>query len=134
MGVRKTITKLSKFGYFSLMSTIGLEQVVSPRLSAINTILQHIRRGKVLSARTMTDEQAEVLEAIALETSEIVGKPLKRTKIPKGALVIGIIREDEIEIPSGDSIIQPNDRILIFAKREVISKIEKILTVKLEFF
>lgn len=134
MGARKTITKLSKFGYFSLMSTIGLEQVVSPRLSAINTILQHIRRGKVLSARTMTDEQAEVLEAVALETSDIVGKPLKRTKIPQGALVIGIIRDDEIEIPSGDSIIQPNDRILIFAKREVISKIEKILTVKLEFF
>ncbi len=134
MGARKTITKLSKFGYFSLMSTIGLEQVVSPRLSAINTILQHIRRGKVLSARTMTDEQAEVLEAVALETSDIVGKPLKRTKIPQGALVIGIIRDDEIEIPSGESIIKPNDRILIFAKREVISKIEKILTVKLEFF
>jgi trk system potassium uptake protein TrkA len=134
MGARKTITKLSKFGYFSLMSTIGLEQVVSPRLSAINTILQHIRRGKVLSARTMTDEQAEVLEAIALETSDIVGKSLKKTAIPKGALVIGIIRDNEIEIPSGDSIIKPNDRILIFAKREVISKIEKILTVKLEFF
>jgi trk/ktr system potassium uptake protein len=134
MGARKTITKLSKFGYFSLMTTIGLEQVVSPRLSAINTILQHIRRGKVLSARTMTDEQAEVLEAVALETSDIVGKPLKRTKIPQGALVIGIIRDDEIEIPSGDSIIKPNDRIIIFAKRQVISKIEKILTVKLEFF
>jgi trk system potassium uptake protein TrkA len=134
MGASKTITKLSKFGYFSLMSTIGLEQIVSPRLSAINTILQHIRRGKVLSARTLTDEQAEVLEAVALETSEIVGKPLKQTKIPKGALVIGIIRDDEIEIPSGESIIKPNDRILIFAKREVISKIEKILTVKLEFF
>ena len=134
MGARKTITKLSKFGYFSLMTTIGLEQVVSPRLSAINTILQHIRRGKVLSARTMTDEQAEVLEAVALETSDIVGKPLKRTGMPKGALVIGIIRDDEIEIPSGDSIIRPNDRILIFTKRQVVSKIEKILAVKLEFF
>ena len=134
MGVRKTITKLSKFGYFSLMSTIGLEQIVSSRLSAVNSILQHIRRGKVLSARTMTDEKAEVLEAVALETSDIVGKPLNRTSIPKGALVIAIIREDAIEIPSGDSVIQPNDRIIIFAKREVISKIEKILTVKLEFF
>jgi len=134
MGARKTITKLSKFGYFSLMNTIGLEQVVSPRLSAINTILQHIRRGKVLSARTMTDEKAEVLEAVALETSDIVGQPLKHTGIPKGALVIGIIRDDEIEIPSGDSIIRPNDRIIIFAKRQVVPKIEKILTVKLEFF
>ncbi|MGB9498728.1 MAG: Trk system potassium transporter TrkA [Dissulfuribacterales bacterium] len=134
MGARKTITKLSKFGYFSLMSTIGLEQVVSSRLSAVNTILQHIRRGKVLSSRTLLYEQAEVLEAVALETSDIVGKPLRHTSMPAGALVIGIIRDDKIEIPSGDSIIKPNDRIIIFAKRQVISKIEKILSVKLEFF
>jgi trk system potassium uptake protein TrkA len=134
MGARKTITKLSKFGYFSLMSTIGLEQVVSSRLSAVNTILQHIRRGKVLSSRTLLYEQAEVLEAVALETSDIVGKPLKQTGMPGGSLVIGIIRAGNIEIPSGESIIEPDDRIIIFAKRQVISKIEKILSVKLEFF
>jgi trk system potassium uptake protein TrkA len=46
LGAKKTITQINKFSYFSLMSTIGIEQVVSPRLSAINTILQHIRRGK----------------------------------------------------------------------------------------
>jgi len=134
MGARKTITRLSKFSYFPLMSSIGLEQVVSPRLSAIDTILQFIRRGKVLSARTISDEQAEVWEAEALETSDIVGRPLKETNMPQGALVIGIIRQDEILIPSGESVIQPNDRIIVFAKRQVIAKIEKILTVKLEFF
>lgn len=80
------------------------------------------------------DEQAEVWEAEALETSDIVGKPLRDTDMPHGALVIGIIREDKILIPSGDSVIQPHDRIIIFAKRQVIAKIEKILTVKLEFF
>ena len=46
MGAPKIITKISKFSYLPLMSMIGLEQVVSPRLSAINTIIQHIRRGK----------------------------------------------------------------------------------------
>jgi trk system potassium uptake protein len=134
MGARQTITKLDKFSYFSLMSTIGLEQVVSPRLSAVNSILQHIRRGKVLSARTLSDEKAELLEAVALETSDIVGKPLKRVGMPKGSLVIGIIRENQIEIPSGNSVIAPNDRIIIFARREVVPKIEKILAVKLEYF
>ncbi|MCU0599949.1 MAG: Trk system potassium transporter TrkA [Desulfobacterales bacterium] len=134
MGTRQVITKLNKFGYLSLMSTIGLEQVVSPRLSAINSILQHIRRGKVLSARTLVDEKAELLEAVALETSDIVGKPLRQTGMPKGALVIGIIRKDEIMIPSGSSVIEPNDRIIIFARRQVVSKIEKLLTVKLEYF
>lgn len=134
MGAGKTITKLNKFSYFPLMPAIGIEQVVSPRLSAINTILQHIRRGKVLSVRTLTDEQAEVLEAEALETSDIVGKPLRSSKLPKGSLVIGIIREGQVIIPSGESVIQPSDRIIIFAKRQVISRIERILTVKLEFF
>lgn len=108
--------------------------MVSPRLSAINTILQHIRRGKVLSVRTLTDEQAEVLEAGALETSDIVGKPLRKSSLPKGSLVIGIIRNGQVIIPSGDSVIEPGDRVIIFSKRQVIAKTEKILMVKLDFF
>ena len=44
MGAGKAIIKINKFSYFPLMKAIGIEQVVSPRLSAINTILQHIRR------------------------------------------------------------------------------------------
>lgn len=134
MGAKKTITRISKFSYFPLMSPIGLEQVVSPRLSAVNSILQHVRRGKVLQAKAIKNEQAEVMEAVALETSDIVGKPIRKISLPKGALVTGIIRKDDVIIPSGDSIIKPDDRIIIFAKREAIPKIEKILTVKLEYF
>jgi len=134
MGARKTITKISKFSYFPLMSTIGIEQVVSPRLSAINTILQHIRRGKVLSSISIKGEQAEFMEAVALETSDIVGKPLKNILFPKGVLVAGIIREDNFIIPTGDSIINPGEMIIIFARKQSIPKVEKILAVKLEYF
>jgi trk system potassium uptake protein TrkA len=134
MGAGKSITKINKFSYFPLMSTIGIDQVVSPRLSAINTILQHIRRGKVLSAISLKGEQAEAMEAVALETSDIVGKPLKRISFPKGAIVAGIIRRNIVIIPSGESVIEPNDRVIIFAHRRAISAIEKMLAVKLEFF
>jgi trk system potassium uptake protein TrkA len=134
MGAKKTITKISKFSYFPLMLTIGIEQVVDPRLSAINTILQHIRRGKVLSAVSLKGEEGEVLEAVALETSDIVGRPLKDISLPKGVLVTAILRGEEIIIPSGPSVIEHNDRIIIFARREAIPKIEKILAVKLEYF
>ncbi|MGD8368618.1 MAG: Trk system potassium transporter TrkA [Desulfobacterales bacterium] len=134
MGARKTITKISKFSYFPLMSAIGLEQVVSPRLSAINSILQHIRRGKVLAARSIKEAEAEVMEAVAMETSEIVGKPLSQLELPKGSLVTAIIREKEVVIPSGESVIAPGDRIIIFAVKDAIPRIEKILAVKLEFF
>ncbi len=134
MGARKAITRISKFSYFPLTDAIGIEQVVSPRLSAINTILQHIRKGKVLSAISIKGEQAEVIEAVALETSGIVEKPLRDISFPKGAMVAGIIHEEMIIIPTGDSVIQPDDRVIIFARKEAISKIEKILAVKLEYF
>lgn len=134
MGAGGTITKIVKFSYFSLMPTIGVEKIVSPRLSAIDSFLQHIRRGKVLSAISINGEQAEVLEVIALETSGIVEKPIYKLDFPKGALVIGIIRGDNIEIPTGSSVIYPNDRVIIFASRKAVPKIEKILSVKLEYF
>ena len=134
MGAKKSITKISRFSYFPLMKTIGIEQVVSARLSAINTLLQHIRKGKVLSAISIKGEQAEVMEALALETSDIVDKPLKQISFPKGAIVVGIIRKDDIIIPTGDSVIRPEDRVIIFARRQAIPKVEKILSVKLEYF
>jgi trk system potassium uptake protein TrkA len=133
-GVSKAITKVDRFSYFTLMSTLGIHRIVSPRLSAINSILQHIRKGKVLSDITLKGEQAEVIEAVALETSDIVGKPLKDISFPKEALLAGIITEKEIIIPSGNSVVNPGDRVIIFAKRQAIPKIEKFLTVKLEFF
>ncbi|MEW6670560.1 MAG: Trk system potassium transporter TrkA [Thermodesulfobacteriota bacterium] len=134
MGARKTITRVTSFSYFDLMEAIGIDQVVSPRLSAINTILKHIRRGKVLSAVSLKGEQAEILEAVAMETSDIVGKPLKKISFPKGVLVTVIIRADRVIIPSGTSIIEPGDRVIIFASRQAVPKIEKFMAVKLEYF
>ena len=134
MGALKIVTRISKFSYFPLVSAIGLEHIVSPRLAAINTILQYVRRGKVLSAMALKGEEAEALEAVALETSDIVGKPLQQIPFPKGALVVAIIRGDEVIIPTGDSVIVPQDRIIIFATRQAIPQVEKALMVKLEYF
>ena len=134
MGAQKTVTRISKFSYFPLVSAIGLDHIVSSRLAAINSILQYVRRGKVLSAMTLKGEEAEVLEAVALETSDMVGKPIRQIRFPKGALVIAIIRGEEVIIPTGDSVIQPQDQIVILSTRQAIPKVEKALIVKLEYF
>lgn len=134
MGAHKTVTRINKFSYFPLVSAIGLDHIVSSRLAAINSILQYVRRGKVLSAMALKGEEAEALEAVALETSDIVGKPLQQIPFPKGALVVSIIRGDEVIVPTGDSVIVPQDRIIIFATRQAIPHVEKALMVKLEYF
>ena len=134
MGTRKTVTRVSKLSYLPLMSAIGIDTVVSPRLAAVRAILQYIRPGKILSVAPLKGEHAEAIEAEALETSEIVNKPLHKIKMPKGAIVGAIFHENEIIIPRGETVIKPGDRLIIFALQQVLPKLEKLLTVKLEYF
>lgn len=134
LGARRTITRLNKFAYFSIAGAIGLGHIISPRLSAINSILQYVRRGKVISSFSLKGEEGEILEAIALESSGIVGKPLKDLKFPKGALVLAILRGEESIIPKGTTAIQPQDRVIILSTRANLPRVEKELTVKLEYF
>ena len=134
LGVRHTITRINKFAYIPLVSAIGLDTMVSSRLSAVSAILRHIRRGKVASVTAIQGEDAEAIEFEALETSEIVGKPLKDIKFPRQALIAAIVRQNDVIIPTGQSVIEPQDHIIIITHRAAVPHVEKALMVKLEFF
>ena len=134
LGVKKTITRIGKLSYIPLVSAIGIDTIVSPRLSAVRAILQYIRRGRIISVAPLKGEHAEAIEAEALETSDIVGIPISKIKFPKGALIGAIVRGDEIIIPRGDTMIMGRDRLIIFALQKVIPQLEKLLTVKLDYF
>lgn len=134
MGAKSVITRINKFAYLPLVRTIGIEHTVSPRLSAVNSILRYMRRGKVLTTASIRGEEAEAMEAVAQENSEVVGKSLKDLKLPKGALVLSIQRGEEVIFPTGDAVILPQDRFIILSTRKTIAKVEKALTVKLEHF
>lgn len=134
LGVKNTITRIGKASYYPLLSTIGIEKVVSPRLSAVSSILQDVRQGKILSDISIMGERGEFIEAIALETSDITNRPLKKITFPRGAILVCIIQEGRVMIPSGESVVIPGDRIILFAVKQAVKKLEKLLTVKLNFF
>jgi len=134
LGARRTMTRINKFHYMPIIGAIGLGQIVSPRLSAINSIILHVRKGKVLSAVSLKGEEAEVLEAVALESSGIVGTPLKDLRFPKGAIVLAILRDEKSIIPDGESVVHPGDRVVILSTRQNIPRVERELMVKLEYF
>jgi trk system potassium uptake protein TrkA len=118
LGAKKTITRISKLSYIPLVSALG----------------QYIRKGKIISVAPLKGEHAEAIEAEALDTSDLVNRPLSKVKFPKGSLVGAIVRNDEIIIPHGDSVIKPKDRLIIFTLRKEVPKLEKLLTVRLEYF
>ncbi len=134
LGAHQSITRINKFAYIPLVSAIGLETLVSSRLSAVSAIMRNIRRGKVVSVAALQGEDAEAIEFEALQTSEIVNQPLQDIKFPRQALIAAIVRNGEVIIPRGETVILPKDRIIVFTRREAIRKVEQALTVKLEYF
>ena len=132
LGAYKTVVRINKFAYMSLVENIGIDHIVSTRMSAVNSILHFIRRGKIISTVSIAGEEAEALEAIALEKSAIVRTPLKKLKFPKGVIILCIIRGENVILPTGDSIILPNDRLIIMSTRQNIPVVEQSLMVKLD--
>lgn len=132
LGAHKTIARINKFAYMSLVEAIGIDHIVSTRLSAVNSILHFIRRGKIISTVSIAGEEAEAIEAIAEAHSAIVGQPLKKLKFPPGAIILCILRGQEVIIPTGDSVINPQDRLIIMATRQNIPLVEQSLLVKLD--
>ena len=132
-GAARTIALVNQDPYRSLVAALGVDAVVSPNLAAVSAILQFIRRGKVVSATAVAEEGAEALEIVALETSELVGRPLREIKLDR-AIVGAIVRGEEVIIPAGDDVIEVGDHVVIFAKREAIRKLEQQMMVKLQYF
>ncbi len=133
-GAKRAMTLVNNPSYPQFVTSLGIDVAISPRATTVSTILQHIRRGRILSVHSVANGAAEVIEAEALETSPLVGMPLRDVDLPAGITVGAVVRGEEIIIPRGDTTLQAHDRTIIFATREAVKKVEQLFSVRLEFF
>ena len=133
-GCQRVITLVNQPVYEPLITSLGVDVVVNPRNITVSTILQHVRRGRIHSVHTLREGFGELIEAEALETSEMVGTPLREINIPDGVMLGTIVRGEEVIIPRGDTVIQAKDRVILFAKPKAVKKVEKMFSVQLEYF
>ena len=62
-GVKRAVTLVNSANYLNLVTTLGIDVVVSPREITASRILQQVRRGKIRAVNTIHDGAAEVIEA-----------------------------------------------------------------------
>ncbi len=134
MGCKRVIALANRVGYIPLAYQTGVDVVISPSLIAINRILQYVRRGRVANVVTFPEGQAELLEVEALETSDLVATQIKNLGLPRGILVGAITRGEHVMIPTGDTQIQPGDRVVMVVASDSLKLLEKIVSVKLEYW
>lgn len=133
-GVDRTITLLNKGTYNSLLGTLGLGAIISPRAITVSTIMQHVRRGRIRGVHNLMDGEAELIEAEIAETSGLIGTPIRDIDFPPNVIVGAIVRDDDIIMPRPDTQMKAGDHLIVLAARDQSRKVEKMLSVQVDLF
>ena len=131
-GATRAVTLINKPSYIPLINTLGVNSVISPAQITVSSILSKIRSGSIRAIHSIIEDKGEFIEARALESSKIVGKPLKDLKLPKSICVGAVFRGNDLIIPQGDTIIEVNDIIVVFSDNNSIKKLESILSIRMD--
>ena len=132
--VPHVVTLVNRAIYSDLVREIGLDVIVSPRFTTAASILRHVRKGSILGMSPLGDGTLEVIEAEALATAKILELPLKDLSLPKDTVIGALVRDETVIIPDGESMVLPNDHVVLVSRTDAIRDIERLFEVRLEFF
>ncbi len=133
-GAQRAITLINETNYSPLVTTLGIDAVIGPRSITASTILQHVRRGRIRKVHSLGEHLGEVMEADILETSSLAGVAIGKMDLPEGVMFGAIVRGDRVITPRSGSVVEKDDRVVIFVRPSAVREVERRFTVSLEFF
>ena len=131
-GVPQVITKLGHTGNRSVIDSLSLGSVISPRELVCSSIVRYVRAmqnqtGAAISVHTIADGQAEAMEFLVDEKTKHCGKALKEIKLKPNVLLVSISHGATTEIPNGNSTFDLGDTVVVVTNgREVIRQLNDI--------
>ncbi len=127
-GADQSMAIINNSSYTSLLSNIGIDITIDPKIITISKILEKVRGGRIRSDYSIGDGFGEVIEAEIQSKSPICNKNLNEIDLPKGIRIGSIFRNEKIIIPNSKTIFHENDDIVFFAETKCIKKLEELLS------
>jgi trk/ktr system potassium uptake protein len=134
LGCKANFALVNQAQYPRFAKRLGVDSFINPRSVTVSKILRHVRRGRIRGVYSLFDGAAELLEAEALETSTLVGKPLKEVEFSDGVRIGAIIRGGTAIMPTGATRVEAGDLVIVFAIAAKVRQVEQMFRVSLDFF
>ena len=128
-GANQCMTLINNSTYSSLLTSIGVDITIDPKIITISKILEKVRSGRIRSDYSIGEGFGEVIEAEVISNSLLCNKNIKDISLPKGIRVGSIFRNDKIIIPNSQTIFNENDDVVFFSETNCIKKLEQILSI-----
>ncbi|MGI9332997.1 MAG: Trk system potassium transporter TrkA [Gammaproteobacteria bacterium] len=137
LGARKVMALINRGAYVDLVQSGIIDIAISPQQATISSLLAHVRRGDVVAVHSLRRGAAEAIEAVAhgdQRTSKVVGRQVQGVKLPRGAAIVAIVREDEVIIAHHDTVIEANDHVIMFlTEKRRVAEVERLFQVGVTF-
>lgn len=124
-GVKKVISRVSKTVNVQLFEKVGIDVAVTQNEAAMHEIYNHLIVPDISILATVERGQGEIME---LELPEkFAQRKIMDLKLPHKAIIAIVERRNRVIIPKGDTLVFPNDNLIIFTMQETSAAIQKYL-------
>lgn len=129
----KRVTKVSRFGFSQVISSMDLGSVFYPRYIASDITVRFARAlqnsfgSNVETLYKLIGGKVEALEFRATTTSAVCGKALMTLKLQPNLLIGAINRNGHIMTPGGKDTIEPGDMVVVVTTVTGLNDLDDIL-------
>lgn len=131
---KKTIAKVTRMNYAGLSDVLKVDSIVAPKKIVASQIIRYVRAkmnkdndSSVKTLYKIVDGEVEAIEFKVTEQFKYLHKTLNEMKIKEHVLVAAIIRENEVIVPKGNTIMELNDYVIIVSRGEIMKSLNDIL-------
>ncbi|MDO5444652.1 MAG: Trk system potassium transporter TrkA [Eubacteriales bacterium] len=126
--VKNIVAKVSHNDFRQLADRFDDIMTVNPVEMCVADILHWFGKGEYILFTQLIQGQAEIMEVLAEESMSLTGRPLSELQIPEGVLIATVTRNGSVIIPSGTTVIQAGDRVVIFSMLTSAGPLESLLS------
>jgi trk system potassium uptake protein TrkA len=116
--VPKTIARVNNPRNDDLFVRLGIDVTVSPTRTILHMIEAEIPHHTIVPLMTLTRAGLSLVELTVPPDSPAAGTTLQALSLPPSVNIALVVRGDQNITPSGDTVIEPEDRIFALVTQE----------------
>ncbi len=126
--IKKIIARVSNPDHEEAFKKVGIDNVISPELTAASYLEKLIIRPKIADLIIIGKGNAELLE-IKVENRNVLGKKIREVSPTDDFIIAALYKDGEITIPKKEDILNRGDRISVLVKINAVKKTTQLFTV-----
>jgi trk system potassium uptake protein len=129
-GVDRIVARCNNPRNLQHFELLGIKPAVSATDLILRLIEHEVPQYGLVHLLDLPTERLEIIELEVAPESEAAGQPVRDLGLPDGSLVISILRDGAGFVPTGDSVIEPNDEVLLVLDVNIEERVTERFTTR----